>query len=132
MELTLDVSRLNEGTADPWWMILDPGQNMNCDIFILAEMITGPFFSREEANQVLKERKHHYSNRARVFCASGCYTHQYSEKYRQAESTQPLSRRDKELFDSLQEGLHMLFEPRPATIKNDTGKDIDEGDVIRV
>jgi len=88
MKIELDISEKNEATSAPWWMILDPSQNMNCDPHWLASMITGPFFSREEADKVLKERRHHYSSRAVVFCHSGGYTHQYSDAYRSAEMKQ--------------------------------------------
>lgn len=33
----------NEATRAPYWMILDPVQNMGCDIHLLACQITGPF-----------------------------------------------------------------------------------------
>lgn len=82
MKIEIEVSEENEETSSPWWMILDPKQNMRCNIHYLASMITGPFFSREEAEKVMKNRSHHYSERARVYCHSGCYTHQYDDKCR--------------------------------------------------
>ena len=82
MKIEIEVSDINEATASPWWMILDPKQNMTCDVYHLASQITGPFFSREEGELILKQRRHHYSDRARVFCASGCYTHQYDDACR--------------------------------------------------
>jgi hypothetical protein len=85
MKIELEVSDKNEATSAPWWMILDPSQNMTCDPHWLASMITGPFFSREEADKVLKERRHHYSIRAVVYCHSGCYTKQYANVYKLAE-----------------------------------------------
>lgn len=85
MELTIEVSDKNEATSSPYWLILDPHQNMDCDVYRLANMITGPFFSREEADRILKARRHHYSKRAVVFCHSGCYSIQYDSAYRQAE-----------------------------------------------
>ena len=83
MKIEIDISEDVEATASPYWLILDPKQNMGCDIYQLASQITGPFFSREEAELVLKRRSHHYSDRARVFCHSGCYTYQYDKKCRE-------------------------------------------------
>ncbi len=85
MKIELEVSEDCEGTRAPWWMILDPSQNMSCDPHWLASMITGPFFSREEAERCLKNRRHHYSDRAVVYCHSGCYTDQYDEVMSLAE-----------------------------------------------
>jgi len=67
----------NEGTNAPYWLILDPRQNMSCDVNVLASQITGIFFSREDAELCLKKRRHHYSERARVYCMSGCYALEY-------------------------------------------------------
>ena len=89
MKIELDVSMDNEGTAEPWWVIVDPQQMMKPSHHqVMINMITGPFFSREEAAEVLKARSHHYSNRAVVYCASGCYSNQYKEVYRAAEKKQ--------------------------------------------
>lgn len=86
MRVELDVSDKNEGTAEPWWVIVDPKQMMRPDPYaVMIGMITGPFFSREEANEVLRNRSHHYSKRAVVYCASGCYSNQYKKAYREAE-----------------------------------------------
>mgnify|MGYP001243309797 CR=1 FL=1 len=82
MKIEIEISDNAEGTHAPYWLILDPVQNMSLDIRTLASQITGPFFSREEAETVLKAREHHYSNRATVYCHSGCYTQQYEEKYK--------------------------------------------------
>ena len=85
MKIEIDVSEKNESTSSPWWVILDPKQNMACDIDYLASMITGPFFSREEAMLNLLQRSHHYSNRAKVYCLSGYNTYQYDDAYRKAD-----------------------------------------------
>ena len=85
VKIEIEVSLANEGTAEPWWFIIDPKQNMDCNVYMAANQITGPFFSREEGQRVLANRRHHYSRRAVVFCGSGCYTRQYSEAYREAE-----------------------------------------------
>jgi len=80
MKIEINISDEVESTASPYWLILDPKQNMTVSLYALASMITGPFFSRNEAERVLKDRSHHYSKRARVFCHTGCYTHQYDDK----------------------------------------------------
>jgi len=82
IEIEIEISDNVEGTHAPYWLILDPVQNMSLDIRTLASQITGPFFSREEAETVLKAKSYNYSDRARVYCHSGCYTWQYEEKYR--------------------------------------------------
>lgn len=88
MKITLDVSEKNEGTAAPWWVICDPYQMMKPDPYmVMMRMITGPFFSREEAEKHLNAHKHHFSARAVVYCASGCYSYQYDKAYREAEKT---------------------------------------------
>jgi hypothetical protein len=87
MTITIEVSDDNEATAEPWWVIVDPKQMMSPDPYsVMMGMITGPFFSREEASETLKARRHHYSPRAVVYCASGCYTTQYRKAYRDAEA----------------------------------------------
>jgi len=86
MKIEIEVSDKNEGTAEPWWVIVDPKQMMKPDPYrVMIGMITGPFFSREEADEVLAARRHHYSDRAVVYCASGCYSSQYKRVYREAE-----------------------------------------------
>ena len=88
MKIELDVSEENESTAEPWWMIVDPGQNFVTDLQGAANvamgMITGPFFSREEAETVLKRTRYNYGKGAVVWCASGCHTIQYCNAYREA------------------------------------------------
>jgi hypothetical protein len=79
MKITIEVSERNEATAHPWWLILDPRQNMGADVDALAGQITGPFFSRQEAEDALLARRHHYSRRAVVYCHSGSNTIQYRQ-----------------------------------------------------
>ncbi|MFT5453094.1 MAG: hypothetical protein ACI9N9_002595 [Enterobacterales bacterium] len=68
----------NEATSCPYWLILDPKQNMTCDLYNLASQISGPFFSREDATEYMNAKKHHYSSKAKVFCHSGHYSRKYS------------------------------------------------------
>lgn len=84
-KIEIEVSLDNECTADPWWFILDPKQNMGCDLMTAAMQITGPFFSRASAERAMKNMRHHFGPRAAVWCHSGCYSNDYSEAYRKAE-----------------------------------------------
>ena len=72
----------NESTESPYWLILEPKQNMTCDIYMLASQITGPFFSREDAQKHLTGRHYAFSGRAKVFCMSGYWSYKYKEYYR--------------------------------------------------
>lgn len=86
MKIELEVSDKNEGTASPWWMIIDPKQMLKPDVAQVAMgMVTGPFFSREEAEEYLKYKRYNFTKRAVVWCASGCYSGQYDSKYREAD-----------------------------------------------
>lgn len=86
MTITIEVSDKNEGTAEPWWVIVDPKQMMKPDCYsVMMGMVTGPYFSREEATQYLESHRYNFSPRAVVYCASGCYTNQYRKAYREAE-----------------------------------------------
>lgn len=67
----------NEGTRAPWWSIIDPKQNFEIDHNRIASMITGPFFSREEAEEFLQRTRYNFSKHAKVFCHSGCYSKKY-------------------------------------------------------
>jgi len=109
MKIEIEVSDKNEGTASPWWIILDPQQNMRCDVHWLAHQITGPFFSREEADLVFKQMRHHFSDRARVYCASGYCTYQYDRAYKAAAHRQMVQARiDKlENIDSVLEKIEL-------------------------
>lgn len=93
MKLTLEVSEDNECTSFPWWVIVDPQPDYGRRILMgrdeerihtAAAMVTGPFFSREEAEDELKATRYNYSKRAVVYCKSGCYSRQYQWKMREA------------------------------------------------
>lgn len=98
VSLTLTVSTDNECTSYPWWVIVDPRQNMDLSIDMAAFSITGPFFSREEAEETLRRTRYNYSKRAVVYCKSGCYTEQYQAAWRKANMT--LWQRLKEAFNA--------------------------------
>lgn len=67
----------NESTACPYWLVIDPRQMMRPDCYAVANMIDGPFFSREDAKSYLESRPYAYSERAVVFCASGYWSKKY-------------------------------------------------------
>jgi hypothetical protein len=67
----------NEATESPYWLILDPKQNMGCDFHYLASQITGPFFCREDAEAHLSSRRYAFSKRAVVYCMSGYWSSKY-------------------------------------------------------
>jgi len=77
IEIKLTVSGKNECCSAPWWLIINPHQSMRCDVHDIASMITGPFFSREEAQQHLTARRYAFGKHAKVYCHSGSWTHQY-------------------------------------------------------
>lgn len=73
-----------ESTAAPYWMILDPRQNMSLNPHVLADMITGPFFNRESANDFLNVHRNNFGKHAVVYCCSGVYSWQYDQFYKNA------------------------------------------------
>lgn len=87
MKITIDVDvENNEGTSSPWWLIIDPQQNMSkrreaCHN--VAGMITGPFFSRKEAQGHLDARRSAFGAGAVVYCLSGCWSGQYDDAMRE-------------------------------------------------
>lgn len=87
MKLELEVSDKNEGTDSPYWLILDPRQMLSLNHNHLAGMITGPFFSREEAQDHLDQRHYAFTSRAAVYCCSGYHARQYKDAYRNAQTT---------------------------------------------
>ena len=82
MRITLEVSGDCEATESPYWLILDPRQNMRASVDELASQITGPFFSRQEATEHLKARQHHFSQNAVVYCHSGYNSGQYHRAFK--------------------------------------------------
>jgi hypothetical protein len=58
---------------------------MSLDVHQAAGMITGPFFSRAEAEEELQARRYAYGERACVYCLSGYHARQYRTAYRAAE-----------------------------------------------
>lgn len=89
MKITLDVDmENNEGTSAPWWIIIDPRQNLRVSreaCHNIASMITGPFFSRDKAQMFLDATRYNFSPHAVVYCCSGYYSREYKEQLRGEE-----------------------------------------------
>lgn len=88
MKVELEVSEDNEGTSAPWWVIINPKQNLSKSkeaTHNIASMITGPFFSRQEAEDHLTARSHAFGRNAVVYCMSGYWSWEYSEAIKKAE-----------------------------------------------
>jgi hypothetical protein len=83
MKISIEVSEQNEATRCPWWAIISPKQNFSKGedgINAIASMITGPFFSRAEAESVLESQRYNFGRRAVVYCLSGHQSPQYSKQ----------------------------------------------------
>lgn len=81
IEINVDTDN-HEGTSYPWWIIIDPRQNFNVDedgVYNIAHMITGPFFSRKEAQSFLDSKRYNFSKNAKVYCHSGYSSIQYKK-----------------------------------------------------
>lgn len=89
LKIELEISTHNEGTAAPWWMIINPRQLMASNdreaCHAVAGMVTGPFFSRAAAQEHLDAKRHRFGKNAVVFCASGCDSWEYARAYNEAE-----------------------------------------------
>ena len=72
----------NEATDSPYWIIIDPHQMFHCDEHDVASMITGPFFSRTDAQNFLDKTRYNFSKHAIVFCHSGYNSRKYKDFYR--------------------------------------------------
>ncbi len=83
--IQIDVSSENEGTDSPWWFIVSPRSGFLSNPEAIASCITGPFFSREEAEEQLTRRRYDYSKKAIVWCASGYHSGQYKTALREHE-----------------------------------------------
>jgi hypothetical protein len=73
----------NECTAYPWWAIVDPRPGLVRKEHALghfASAITGPFFSRAAAEEVLRTRRHRFGANAQVYCFSGHMSPDYRER----------------------------------------------------
>jgi hypothetical protein len=92
MKIEIDVTGDNEATAYPWWVIVNPTHVVNDPPYdhdddvddstyvsdtTIAFSITGPFFSRDEAESALRRRHYDYHPDAAIWCLSGHETQVY-------------------------------------------------------
>lgn len=92
MKIHIEVSEKNEGTETPWWIIVEPLNLQRRKAENVAHCVTGPFFSREEAELELSGRRYDYHKDAIVWCASGYRSGQYREAIRHERANQELNR----------------------------------------
>ena len=83
MQITLEISDQHEEIESPYWLIIDPMQMLKPSADSVADMIRGPFFSREEAQVAMSKDMDDYSDRVKVVCVSGSRTEQYKQKWRE-------------------------------------------------
>jgi hypothetical protein len=84
----MKISKDCEGTSYPYWIIIDPCQNFKTNedgIYNIANMITGVWFSREKAEEFLKRTRYNFGPNAKVFCASGTYSEDWTEFCKEIE-----------------------------------------------
>ena len=67
----IQISSKNEGTAYPFWVIIDPMKYSGKDVNTIAGMFTGIWFSREAAEKHLSGRSYEFGKHAKVYCCSG-------------------------------------------------------------
>lgn len=79
IKVTVEISGDNESTSFPWWFIVRPGSGFNSNPENVAHCITGPFFSRAEAERQLNCRRYDYGPKAIVWCGSGYRSGQYRD-----------------------------------------------------
>jgi len=82
--ITFPMPSNNEGTEAPYWLIIDPFKMLQPSVDDVAVMISGPFFSREEAEGHLDARRYAFSDRACVYCHSGHASTVYRKAWREA------------------------------------------------
>ena len=85
MKIEIEVSEDCESTSAPYWLIIDPKQNLSLQrdaCYRIASMITGPFFSRNSAQEFLDATRYNFGKNAVVYCHSGCYSREYSDHFK--------------------------------------------------
>lgn len=71
-----------DGTSYPWWAITLEVKGWQRGEALLA----GPFFSRETAEDYLRDCRHNFPDRARVYCFSGHQSPVFRELRKAAEA----------------------------------------------
>jgi hypothetical protein len=79
-----------EFTSAPYWLIIDMNDKTEIsDIREVASMVTGPFFSRKDAQAYLDARRYNFSDGARVYCKSGHESPKYARLWKWIEERVP-------------------------------------------
>ena len=83
----------NEGTMAPYWLIIDPelidNESSGDAIHQIASAITGPFFSRADAEGYLSACHYRFSTEAGVYCHSGHASRKYVSLYKHFKEPTP-------------------------------------------
>lgn len=87
IDITGPTPENSEATAHPYWMIIDPRQMMKPSLHAVSSMLTGPFFSREDATAHLTGRRYAFGKGAKVYCCSGYWSHRW-QKFCEARETE--------------------------------------------
>lgn len=84
------VATEREFTSAPYWLIIDTdGKREISGIREVASMITGPFFSRKDAQDYLDARRYNFSDGAKVYCKSGHESPKYARLWKWVEERVP-------------------------------------------
>jgi hypothetical protein len=76
----IDVSEEHEGTAYPWWAIVDNRRGLSFE-----NKITGPFFSRGAAQEFLDRTRYNFGKDAFVYCFTGVYSDEWTAAVKRAQ-----------------------------------------------
>lgn len=104
----------NEGTCSPYWLIIDPSAiegrlrfnseedpegSYSADLddefvvegilAMIPHCITGPYFSRKDAEDHLKARHYEFSKKSYVYCHSGYWSRKYKDFCREIQPAKP-------------------------------------------
>lgn len=86
VDITIKTSPNNESTEAPCWFVIDPGKHLSYsdyrNVNLLADLVQGPFFSRDEAEKFLCGNKHNLSGKAVVYCKATPYGSYYNKAWR--------------------------------------------------
>ncbi len=85
----IKISDDHEGTRTPFWIIIEPRQNLYTDrdgVINIKSMITGLWFSREAAENHLKTNRYNYNKHAMVYCHAGCYSQDWEDAVKNGEN----------------------------------------------
>ena len=88
MKNTIKITGDYEANQYPFWVIIDPEQNLNKNIdgvYNISSMITGLWFSRATAEEYLKNHRYNYSKNAVVFSFGAVMYCDYAEAIANSE-----------------------------------------------